>query len=63
MFRDPRTDPRPGDVLRVGPRITVLKVGLLKVAWQSDDSPGIQRCTRGAWRRWAAKAIAERTAE
>lgn len=55
--RDPRTDPRPGDVLRVGPQITVLKSGLLKVAWQSSDSPGIQRCSRSVWRSWAKTAM------
>jgi len=56
--RDPRRDPKPGDVLRVGPKITVVSVPLLvgRMSWRSSDCPGVRRSTRTDWREWAKNA-------
>lgn len=55
MERDPRLDPRVGDVLRCypGPRIVVEGTRLLRVRWTCCDFPGVQSVTRATWRDWA----------
>jgi hypothetical protein len=60
--RDPRIDPRPGDVLRgtrrnLGkPEIrTILNRSEFQVLFDSEHRSGIQHCSLSYWRYWWAK--------
>jgi hypothetical protein len=58
--RDPKTDPRPGDVLLgSGSRRSVIRSGCPSL-WQMYRSPGhgneVLTCTNEEWQKWAANA-------
>lgn len=63
--RDPRLDPRAGDVLRKGRverRVDETYAGGFRVRWSKP--PGWRLyCTLETWRRWAAGAEVLRVAE
>jgi hypothetical protein len=63
--RDPRVDPRPGDVLtRGGDEVEVLYFRyLLGIAkWRTRGGKSM-RCSAIAWRKWAANATVVRRGE
>jgi len=62
--RDPRVDPRPGDVLRVGPPVIITGTDMMCVRWKSPDlrSP-VFRCRQSAFRQWASSAQVIRKGE
>lgn len=64
--RDPRVDPRAGDVLRKGRverRVDDTYSGGLRIQWSRPGGWRRWFCTRETWRRWAAGAEALRVAE
>lgn len=55
--RDPRTDPKPGDVVRNGLTRDVSFSGARTVAWRYLENPGfVSTSTHKTWRKWAKNA-------
>jgi hypothetical protein len=64
MTRDPRIDPRAGDVVSsVGLPCTVTAATRMSVEYETPDYPVARQVSRGAWRRWAAEAKVIKRAE
>lgn len=66
-MRDPRTDPRPGDVLIFGPQWQQERYQVMGtdggVKYTMSDSRFGHTCTIAQWRKWAAGASIVRVAE
>jgi hypothetical protein len=61
MKRDPRIDPKPGDIVIFGPQwqleqYKVLKNSGVDVRYQMITSGAMQLCSLNQWRRWAENA-------
>lgn len=55
--RDPRTDPRPGDVIeRDGLRRCVDSVFGCNIRWRRKPGAALRSCLITAWRNWAKDA-------
>ena len=71
MSRDPRVDPRPGDVLakdghnprRVATLIHNVSGYAHALLWQRSRNHQLRRCTIDHWRSWARNATILHTAE
>lgn len=64
--RDPRIDPRPGDVLTKGDRRRVVILAHAEWSWVSYGAGASGRtlsCDLRSWREWARKATVEKRGE
>lgn len=63
VTRDPRVDPRPGDVLAVGNDRRKVTGTAKGAVWIDTGNGRYAGRTIGQWRKWAKKAVVRRAAK